>query len=230
MNLKDATLIKTFSVERYESYNKDQMTLNKSKAKKGLDKGEEYSQKGDPMRAKKALSEAVLFAQEKEDREDARIQYKNMVKQQAKVGLVQRRNVMRLNENVRDEQQKDQLRGFNDGNFTAEYAKSVQQSLTIEENDALDAVTDKIIEQQAAAAGVAQAIRITVPEHGRRLEFFRPIQINPNASVTVEFRTFDLSPFAKACENLWPAVLLLVLIRLLVGRARKAAGNQAAGF
>ncbi|MEI6971160.1 MAG: hypothetical protein WCL44_06545 [bacterium] len=223
MTLENDNTLKTFSIARYESYNSDQMQLNKSKAKKGLDKGEQYARQGDPMRAKKALEEAVLFAQDKGDREDARIQYKNMVKQQAKVGLVQRRNIMRLNENVRDEKQMEQLRGFNEGNYTADYAKSVQQSLTIEENEALDALTDKIIEQQAAAAGVAQAIKITVPEHGRKLEFFRPIQINPNAAVTVEFKTLDLGPLGNTWRNIWPAILLLALIRIAIGGTRKTA-------
>ncbi|MEI6807360.1 MAG: hypothetical protein WCN95_01465, partial [bacterium] len=221
MTLESDTMLQTFSIDRYESYNVEQTKLNKSKAKKGLDKGEQFARQGDPVRAKKALEEAVLFAQEKSDREDARIQYKNMVKQQAIVGLVQRRNVMRLNENVRDEKQMDQLRGFNDGNFTTDYAKSVQQSLTIEENEALDSLTEKIIDQQAAAAGVAQAIKITVPEHGRKLDFFRPIQINPAAPVTVEFRTFDLSPFGNAWKNIWPAILLLALVRIAIGRKSK---------
>ena len=36
------------------------------------------------------------------------------------------------------------------------------------ENDALDVVAEKIIDQQAAAAGVVTAIQVTMPEHGRR--------------------------------------------------------------
>jgi hypothetical protein len=136
---------------------------------------------------------------------------------------------MRLNENVRDEKQMEQLRGFNEGNFTADYAKSVQQSLTIEENEALDAVTEKIIEQQAAAAGVAQAIKITVPEHGRKLEFFRPIQINPKASVTVEFRALNLGPLGNAWKNIWPALLLLALLRTMMGRTPRPIGTETYG-
>jgi len=223
MKFQEEDIVQVFSVDRYESYNREQMQMNQSKAKKGMDKGEEYAQKGDPKRAKKALEEAVLFAQGQEDREDARIQYQNMMKQQAIVGLVQRRNMMRLNQNIRDDKQMDQLRGFNDGNFTADYAKSVQQSLTMEDNDSLNAVTEKIIEQQAAAAGVAQGIKITMPEHGRKLAFFRLIQINPQTAVSVDFRTLDLSPLSKLWKNIWPALLILVLLRVGIGRVMRPA-------
>ena len=77
--------------------------------------------------------------------------------------------------------------GFNGGNFTDDYARRVEQSLEAVENDILETWTQKVIGQQAAAAGVKESIQIQMPEHGRVLSFFRQVQIDPDSAVTVSF-------------------------------------------
>ena len=46
------------------------------------------------------------------------------------------------------------------------------------------------MEQQQAAAGVVQPIRITLPIHGRQLTFARQLQVNPASELEVTFKTF----------------------------------------
>jgi tetratricopeptide (TPR) repeat protein len=216
--LSKAADVEEFTAQNYASSNLRQMKINKDKAKLGLAKGEAYARRGDPRKAKKAFEEAMTFAQGQDDREDARIQYENIVKQQAIVGLVQRRNEMRLHQNIRDDRQLAQMRGFNKGNFTADYADAIQQSLSSEDNQSLAVLTEKIIEQQAAAAGVAQAIKLTMPEHGRQLEFFRLIQIDPQTPVSVEFMGSNTSPVGNMLRMLWPMLALVIIFRMSCGR------------
>jgi len=152
------------------------------------------------------------------------VQLRNLVKQQVKVGLVNRRDNNRYQRNKLDLQQMQQMRGFNDdnGNFTTEYAQNVEQRLSPKENTALEQVAEKIIDQQAAAAGVVSSIRITLPEHGRELTFRRPMQIDPAGEVSVVFKTFgegvarsarDLAVAAAAFLALWAAVRRVYAVR-----------------
>jgi hypothetical protein len=190
-----------------------------------LDAGNQLQLTGRQDEARKAFQEAYNYSQGQADlNEDARVQLRNLVKQQVKVGLVNRRDNNRYQRNKLDLQQMQQMRGFNDdnGNFTTEYAQNVEQRLSPKENTALEQVAEKIIDQQAAAAGVVSSIRITLPEHGRELTFRRPMQIDPAGEVSVVFKTFgegvarsarDLAVAAAAFLALWAAVRRVYAVR-----------------
>ena len=212
-------LISVFDAERYEQSSGQQVALNEFKSKKGLDVGNQYLKEGNPNLAKKALEEAMVFAQHQDEREDARIQYQNVARQSAKVGLIQQRAMMRQNLNMPQQgAQAAQMPGYNDGNFTMDYAESLEQSLDAKENKSLDQLIQKILDQQDAAAGVARAIKITMPEHGRVLEFSRTIQVNENSDMTVRFCAFNPARASAVWRILWPALLLLVVFRFVCGR------------
>jgi hypothetical protein len=214
----EAKQISIFDAERYAQSSEQQVALNESKSKQGLDVGNQYFKDGNPDLAKKALEEAVVFAQRPDDREDARIQYQNVARQTAKVGLIQQRNMMRQNLNMPQGQQAAQMTGYNDGNFTKAYAQSLEQSLDAKENKSLDQLIQKILDQQDSAVRVARAIKITMPEHGRVLEFSRTIQVNEKSDMTVRFCTMNLARASAIWRILWPAVVLLIVFRFLGGR------------
>jgi hypothetical protein len=218
MNLAEDVEVVAFDWDRYTQNNLRQMHAAATKAKWGLRKGHEYEETGDPNRAKKAYAEAMNLAQTQADREDARIQYENVAKQQAIVGLVQRRNKMRMQQNISGALQEEQLAGYNEGNFTIDYARSIQQSLDSDENAALGQLTQRIIAQQAAAAGVAQAIRIQMPEDGKKLEFVREIHINPESALTVEFKAVDLTGLGRSWNVLWIGLVALIVFRLTAAK------------
>ena len=79
------------------------------------------------------------------------------------------------------------------------------------DNDSLELVADKIIEQQAAAAGVVTAIRVAMPEHGRKLTFLRAMQIDPGAGLTVSFHASS-GRLRGWLNALWPVVVLFGLL------------------
>jgi len=93
----------------------------------------------------------------------------------------------------------------------------VEQRLSQRDNDFLDVVAGKIIDQQAAAAGVISAISVTMPEHGKELRFFRQIQIDPQGELYVTFRAGG-GWWAGVLNALWPSALLLIFFRVALIR------------
>jgi len=209
-----------FSITRYSEWNKKQREATIQKAKDVLNVGQQLVQTGQRKSAKKAFQQALNYSQGQADlNEDARVQLRNLVKQQFKIGLVNRRDALRVRRNIQEEseQQVDNITGFQEGDYTQEYADSVEGRLTDKDNSALEIVADKIIDQQAAAAGVVTAIRVTMPEHGRRLTFTRALQIDPKGDLTVIFKASD-GWLMGTWRALWPSAILFVLIWIGLGR------------
>ncbi|MBN1672959.1 MAG: hypothetical protein JXR37_18080 [Kiritimatiellae bacterium] len=221
---KAADVEQAFDAARYNAWNNLASRSNLQKAKSGLAQGEQYAREGKQLLARKALEAAVNWSEGQTDfNEDARVQYRNLIQEQAVVGLVNRRGAVRLFGNVQDEQDARQLEGFQGGNYTPEYAAQLQQRLSASDNDSLRQVADKIINQQAAAAAVAQAIQVTVPEHGRRLEFVRNLLISPRADLAVTFKCAD-GRLSRWLVSLLPGVGLFFALWFVSRRALRGAG------
>ena len=171
------------------AYNKRQREETWKKARDVLNAGEKMAKGGRQKEARKAFQQALSYSVGQDDlNEDARVQLRNLTKQQFKMGLVNRRGAVRVRNNASDEQQVQQMEGFQEGNFTQEYAQRIEQQLSTIDNDALDIVAEKMIDQQAAAAGVVKAIRIAMPEHGRSFKFARALQVDPKGELSVSFK------------------------------------------
>jgi len=216
-------ITKSFNTETYLAMNRFQREAYLQKAKQVLDVGEQLQQAGRQREAQKAFQEALNYSQGQADlNEDARVQLRNLLKQQVKIGLVNRRDAVRHSRNKLDAQQLAEMQNFQDGDFSQEYAARVEQRLSAKDNDALEVVADKIIDQQAAAAGVVTAIRITLPEHGRRLNFYREMHIDPAADLTVEFKASD-GRILRLAQNAGMAAALFLVLWLT---GRLAAGGK----
>lgn len=178
-----------FDAENYRTLNTMQTEENKKRAEQDLDMGQSLLKAGKPNVAKKVLQEAVNYSWGQSDlNEDARVQLRSLQKQQLKLGLLNRRDAVRMNNNILDDQQVSQVQAYNSGEYSQEFAQQAEGRLTEKDNDAFEALTDKMLDQQAAAAGVISAIRITMPEDGRELHFSRALQIDPNGELFVSFR------------------------------------------
>jgi len=145
--------------------------------------------------------------------EDARVQLRNLMKQQVKIGLMNRRDVIRYNQNIIEEGQ--QQAGLPQQQKTVEqnaqqYLDRIEQRLSEKDRHALEIVADKMIDQQAAAAGVVTAIRVAMPEHGHRLNFKRPLQTDPTEALTVSFKVGRGGKLRRLLA-LWPALVLFGL-------------------
>ncbi len=210
--------IRAFDATLYQEYNIKQREASIQKARQVMDTGEKLAKAGKQRLAKMAYQQALNYSQSEETlNEDARVQLHNLMKQQVKVGLVNRRNVLRVSKNVISEQEPSQVAGFNAGEYTQEYANDVERGLSARDNQALEIVANKIIDQQVAAAGVVTAIGITMPEYGRQLPFFRDRQIDPaKDKLDVTFKTGGNRLWGM-WSAMWPAALLFFILWRMLG-------------
>ena len=222
MEYAEGTLVvEAFDRRAYASDNLRQIEGDRQKAKSILAQGEQLARKGNQKLARKALESAVNYSQNDiAFNEDARIQYRNLAKQQAVVGLVQRRDDMRFAQNAQEPGQMERMRDFQDGNFTMEYAEKIQQALPDREMTSLLRLAERIMDQQSAAERVSQAIRITMPSHGRRLRFIRALHINPEADLVVNFRVSS-GAAVRWLSALVALAALLLVYRFLLRPARQ---------
>lgn len=178
-----------FSSGNYLQWNDAQREANLQLARQELTRGTKLARAGQQKEALKAFQQAQNYSQAQEDlNEDARVQFRNLVKKQVKMGLVNRRDAVRHSQNIIDEDQPGQMEEFQGGQFTQDYVENIERRLTAKDNAALEIVADKMIDQQTAAAGVVTAIRITMPEDGRPLQFARALQIDPDGELFVSFK------------------------------------------
>lgn len=221
----DGQTVKRFNSRTYSDYNRLIQRQSIENAKRVLDEGDRYVKAGKQRQAKRALQEAVSYSQSDADlNEDARVQYRNLVKQQVKIGLLNRRDAVRFSQNIIDEAQLGKMEGFQDGEYTSEYAEQMEESLSSKENAALEEVADRIIEQQAAAAGVVSAIRVTVPEHGSLIRFHRETHIDPEEELSVSFNV-GTGAAGRITGQVIPAAAVMAVLWCLAAlyRARKQA-------
>jgi hypothetical protein len=214
-----------FGVNTYLALNQAERDATIQKATDKLNEGTQLAKAGKQKQAKQALQEALNWSQGKEDlNEDARVQFRNLQMQQVKVGLVNRRYNLRASKNIADDQQAAQVQGFQQGEYTPDYVKRVEKNLSAKDNVALEVVANKMIEQQAGAAGVVNAIRIIIPKDGKELRFKRDLQIDPKGDLTVTFCARS-GALGRAANALWPAVLVLVALWIFIATRRKPASS-----
>lgn len=119
--------------------------------------------------------------------EDARIQLQETLRQQTLVGLVNRRE--NLKSSISGESGDFDDRKYNKGYFSDSFAKSVEKALEEDDSQILGKMSDKIMNQQKAAVQKVLPLKIILPHEGRRLHFFREVQIEPLTSMTIDFKT-----------------------------------------
>jgi hypothetical protein len=218
--------IRTFGRSEYLDMNRKQGSRNLSEAKRSLGNVGTLLDKGDRLQAQKALQQAVNLSQAEQTlNEDARVQFRNVVREQVKIGLVNRREALRLDNNIFDEQAPQTQAGYNGGNFSRAFASRVEEQLSAQDRASLDRVALKIVEQQAAAAGQGAAITIAMPEHGRLLSFTRALQNECGGGLVLSLRaTSDLA--RRQALAWWPVLPFFLGLWLLL---RFALGPRAKG-
>ncbi len=203
-----------FDSASYRRRNLERKAGSIQKAKRELDNAGQLLIAGEQRQARKAFEQALNYSQGQADlNEDARVQLRNLMKQQVKIGLMNRRDVIRYNQNIIEEGQ--QQAGLPQQQKTVEqnaqqYLDRIEQRLSEKDRHALEIVADKMIDQQAAAAGVVTAIRVAMPEHGHRLNFKRPLQTDPTEALTVSFKVGRGGKLRRLLA-LWPALVLFGL-------------------
>ncbi len=159
-------------------------------AEQALEQGHRLARAGQPRAARAAFEDALFNSQGRQDlNEDARIQYRNLARQQVVAGLLDRRANLKLARNGADR------------------APTPPRAADLAGEDpvALDILADTLIDQQAAAAASVPAIQVALPLQGRRIDFHRALQIQPQAPMTVTFK-------ATAGGGWWMETLALLAL------------------
>jgi hypothetical protein len=224
LNIEKGQNVKSFGRTEYLAINSSLGTKNLKEAKGKLGSIGAMLEKGDRIQAQRALQQAVSLSQAEQTlNEDARVQFRNVVREQVKIGLVNRREALRNDNNIFDERAPQTQGGYNEGNFSQEFANRVEEQLTAQDRDSLDRVAVKIVEQQAAAAGQGTAISIAMPQHGRLLHFGRLLQNECGGKLELSLKVstdYSSTQFLKW----WPLLPLFLglwlMLRLALGSAK----------
>ncbi len=113
--------------------------------------------------------------------------------QQAVLGLNTRRQKLYL-DNRADAQKNEQLEQAANmnpllqgkSNYDPQQFDQMLQGNTAVENDALNGIASRLVDQQLAAEPAPGAINVTMPERGEVLTFTRSMQVDGNAPLKVE--------------------------------------------
>ncbi len=219
-----APRFRTFGKGDYETFNKNTKASSLTTARRNLAQLDELLKSGQQQEARKVLQQAVTLSQAEQSlNEDARVQFRNVVQQQVKMGIVNRRAALRTDNNIFDEGQQSQA-GWNGGNFDAQYARNVEEQLDARDRDGLELVAQKMMDVQAGAAASGAAIQIAMPEHGHEFRFRRPLNNEPGGALVLAFHASRPRPWGAALA-LWPIIpgflIFWGLIRLACGPARR---------
>ncbi|MFZ4396057.1 MAG: hypothetical protein ACOYOU_10580 [Kiritimatiellia bacterium] len=202
----EASWVKSFGKDEYEQYNKAVSVSSIGVAKNNMKLVGSLLDSGRQKEAQQALQLAVNASQADQTlNEDARIQFRNVAQQQVKMGLVNRRQELRVDNNIFDEQTQQANAGFNNGNYNQQFVAQVEEQLTAPDRAALDRVAKRIVDQQAAAAGQGAAINIAMPLQGRELRFYRSMQGEKGGTLKLVLQ-FDQPAAAARVLAFWPAV------------------------
>lgn len=220
-------MLRTFGKGEYDLFNKNAKEVSVTTARSNLAQLDNLLQTGQQMEARKVLQQAVTLSQAEESlNEDARVQFRNVVQQQVKMGLVNRRAALRSENNIFDgDSPAQQQAGWNEGNFDATFARQVEEQLDASDRAGLELVAQKLVEVQAGATAQGTAIQVAMPQHGKEFSFRRALQNELGGELAI---VFDVRPprVWAAAFAFWPILpgflLLWLLLRLFLGPARDA--------
>ena len=174
-----------FSEDDYITYNYSNDALFGDNAKQNIVEGNAYMEQGDQENARKAFQKAISYSQGQQAlNEDARVQYRNLVRQQGVAGLVNRRNA--LKQSLNQEMDVQQLQ------VDANDMQQIEAQLGEKESSALGTLAERMLDQQQAASVEVHPLSVVMAEQGATLEFERTLQLQPESEMEVEFHAAPL--------------------------------------
>jgi len=208
---------RSFSKGAYDGYNRSQTKFSLDSAKSNLASLDKLLEKGQRMEARQVLQQAVTLSQADETlNEDARVQFRNVVEGQVKMGLVNRRVAMLNANNIYEGNAKISQFGFNSGNFNNDYVQQVEDQLDAADRAGLELVARKLVDVQAGATLQGATIQVVMPEHGEEFTFTRPLQNELGGEIAIPFRVVPVRTWGNFLA-LWPLLPGILVIWLMLG-------------
>jgi len=211
------TRVQLYDINAYERAVSILNSDNNAKAIALQSKGEKLAQEGKQQLARQALFRANGYAyNDAELNEDTRVQLNSLMRQQAIVGLVNQRDLLRQK---RGDYSQPNARPNLTAQFDQDEAQRLQNSLNREDSKNLELITKRLIEMQEESLQSRVQLMVSVPLRGRVIQMTRPLQVKANAEMSVSFRSKRETP-ARKNYNFVVAGILAVIFSLLVGADR----------
>ncbi len=201
-----------YDLAQYEqSVSKSSFTRNR-KAMEYQKIAQQFVQEGKQYGAREMLEQARTYSlSDSALNEDINVDLGNLLRQQAKVGLVGSRD--RLRRQAPGAANEPLPGGGETGDqFNQQQAEQIESALSQADSENLDLISRRIIEMQDAAAGSRVQLLIELPERGRMIEFTRPLLVEPDSPLEL---SFDAKPplsqrlFYKDADKLWALGLFI---------------------
>ena len=172
----------------------------------------ELAQKGEQGAARQALTKGYNFSIGNIAlNEDIRVDLDNLLRQQAKVGLVNARGRLRRQSGAAPDSQIANVIPADGQGFSQQQAERIENSLGQADNENLELITRRIIQTQAAAETSVSQIQVTMPVCGQVLRFDSPLQVEPSAEMGIAF-TAKPQQLAKVDPSLWYGLGLFAIL------------------
>ncbi|MFY7817710.1 MAG: hypothetical protein ACOVRB_05025 [Akkermansiaceae bacterium] len=226
-DLKNQNLLGSFRLENYQEYVSARKVSSSAEAVALFDQASSWIKQGDQEKASIALGNAARNGLlDEASNEDARVQLRELRTQQALLGLNTRRQKMFLDNKSQsgvDNQQLEQAAQVNPllqgkFNYDPQQFDRFIEGNTADENAALQAIAQRIVNQQLAAEPAPSGLEISVPERGSILTFGRSIQVDGGKPLLLQL---DLEKDQKPHYVLALVLCLLLAIGVVFPRSRK---------
>lgn len=174
--------------------------------------GQLMARQGLQSEAKQALESAYDYSfSDPALNEDARVQLHRLMRQQAVVGLVGRRDRLRPENAGPSAMGGDAGPDDRGDRFSLEEAERLQNSLSKTDSENLELITSRMIEAQEAASGTTIQLRFSMPIHGRLLNFHRDLQVEPDAEMAVRLQAKRTKDTEIGRSASWAGGLFMLL-------------------
>ncbi|MBP7050952.1 MAG: hypothetical protein KBE65_08060 [Phycisphaerae bacterium] len=213
----DQRVARAGHVSRYDmqAYQQQILTINRQNemvAQQQQTLAQELKQKGEQGAARQALTKGYNFSIGNTAlNEDIRVDLDNLVRQQAKVGLINARGRLRRQSGAAPEGQVANVLPSDAPVLSQQQVERIENSLGQADNENLELITRRIIQTQAAAETSVSQIQVTMPACGQVLRFDSPLQVEPTAEMAISF-TARPKQLAKVDPSLWYGLGLFAIL------------------
>jgi aspartate 1-decarboxylase len=204
----DTRIAEAGNVQRYDlqTYQRQIVEVNRSNqliAQQQQTLARELAQKGEQTAARQALTKGYNFSIGNVAlNEDIRVDLDNLLRQQAKVGLINARGRLRQQTGAVADGQNEGVIPLNGQAFSQQQAERIESSLGQADSENLELITRRVIQTQAAAEAPVSQLQVTMPTCGRMLQFRSPLQVEPTAEMSLVFTAHE--PYlARVDPSLW---------------------------
>lgn len=211
--------IKKYSLGDYRQQESDRKTSKMKQAEALLTYGNRSLEKGEQARARRAVKAAYLQSTgDAALNEDARVQWQNVMTQQAAYGLANRLNTLNDTPNAFAANGYLEADSLDEVNFTDEQVAQVLNTYSADDNEAILRLSRRLIEQHTASISRPVGIRAALPTHGKELSFSRPMLIETMTPLKISFERTHKSTEADNRLTGIVAVLAVALLLVLLRR------------